>query len=401
MAEFISVHRRSFLAGGAGVLAAAACARTGVAVRAQEATKASKPLPAYVDWKNAEGLIVHSENTIETKREFIGTSGVTPNDLVYVRNNISPPDQSILANRDAWEVTFEGVANPRNVTLGELKTMGIETVAMVLQCSGNGRGFFEHKASGTPWRTGAAANVLWSGVPLRTVVDALGGASAGMKFLTSTGGETLPEGVDPKTVVVERSIPMDHALENAILAWEMNGEPISLAHGGPLRVITPGYYGVNNVKYVKRVALTAAETDASIQSTGYRIRPVGVEGAPDQPSMWEMKVKSWVTHPLADAKSGKIQIHGVAFGGFSALKGVEVSTDGGNTWKDAQLLGPDMGRYAWRPFVLSADLAPGTHAITSRATDSEGRVQEETTEPNHRGYDYSGWRRLAVEVTVA
>jgi DMSO/TMAO reductase YedYZ molybdopterin-dependent catalytic subunit len=181
----------------------------------------------------------------------------------------------------------------------------------------------------------------------------------------------------------------------------MNGEPVSLAHGGPLRVIIPGYYGVNHVKYVNRVALTEAETDANIQASGYRLRPVGVEGAPDQPSMWEMKVKSWVTHPLADAKSGKVQIHGVAFGGINALKGVEVSTDGGSTWKAAELLGPDLGRHAWRPFVLSAELSPGTHTITSRATDSEGRVQDETTEPNHRGYDYSGWRRLAVDVTVA
>ena len=400
MVSIVSIRRRSFLAGSAGALAAAAHIRSGTAVNAQEAESA-RPLPDYVELKNPDALIVHSGNTIETKREFIGTSGITPNSIAFVRNNLQPPDASVVANADSWEISFEGVASPRQMTLGDLKKMDVTTIATVLQCSGNGRALFDHKASGTQWETGAAANVLWSGIPLRTVVEALGGPADGAKFMTNTGGETLPEGVDPKTVVVERSVPLDYALENAILAWEMNGVPVPLAHGGPLRVVTPGYYGVNNVKYVKRVALTEAETDAKIMASGYRVRPVGVEGAPDQPSMWEMKVKSWVTHPLVDTASGKVRIHGVAFGGINALKSVEVTADGGETWQQAELLGPDMGRFAWRPFVLMADLQPGKHVIASRATDSAGRVQDETTEPNHRGYDYSGWRRLAVEVTVA
>jgi DMSO/TMAO reductase YedYZ molybdopterin-dependent catalytic subunit len=401
MPSIVSIRRRTFLAGSAGALAAAAQMRSYTPAMAQEKTEAAKPLPGYVELKNPDALIVHSANTIETKRDFIGTSGITPNSIAFVRNNLSPPNADVVRNADAWEVSLEGVANPRRINLGELKKMGVVSVATVLQCSGNGRALFDHKASGTQWETGAAANVLWSGVPLRTVVEALGGPVEAAKFMTNTGGETLPEGVDPKTVVVERSVPLDYALEHAIMAWEMNGVPVPLAHGGPLRVVTPGYYGVNNVKYVKRVALTTAETDAKIMASGYRVRPVGVEGDPSQPTMWEMKVKSWVTHPLADAQSGKLQINGVAFGGINALKGVEVTTDGGKTWQQAELLGPDMGRFAWRPFVLMADLPPGTHVIASRASDSAGRVQDETTEPNHRGYDYSGWQRLAVEVTLA
>jgi DMSO/TMAO reductase YedYZ molybdopterin-dependent catalytic subunit len=390
------MHRRTFLAGSAGAVAAAGISGTGAA-RAQE----TKPLPDYVAWKNPDAVIVHSGNTVETRRGNIGTSGITATDELYIRNNLSPPDGQIVADRNAWEVTFEGVANPRAMTVGELRTLGVETVAMVLQCSGNGRGLFDHEASGTAWTTGAAGNVLWSGVPVRAVVEALGGATSGMKFMTSTGGETIPEGIDPRTVVVERSVPLEAAMERAILAWEMNGEPVPLAHGGPLRVIIPGFYGINHIKYVKKVALTATETDATIQASGYRVRPVGVDGAPDQPSMWEMKVKSWVTGPLTEAKSGRVQIHGVAFGGANAVNGVEVSTDGGATWQAARFVGPDMGPYAWRPFVLAAELQPATYTITSRATDAAGNVQEEITEPNHRAYDYSGWRRLAVEVTVS
>ena len=397
--ETLNIHRRHFLVGSAGtmlVTAAGGSAAVSPAVLAQEA----KPVPGYAEWKDAEALIVHSDKTMETKRGFIRTSVVTPSDVLFVRNNLAPPGEDIVADRDAWEVSFEGVATPRSMRLSELRKLGIDTVATVLQCSGNGRGLFEHEASGSPWITGAAGCVLWSGVPVRAVVEELGGAAESARFMTSTGGETIPEGLEAKEVIVERSVPLEN-LETAILAWEINGQPIPLAHGGPLRMIVPGYYGINNVKYVKRVAFTDSETDAKIQTSGYRLRPVEESGSPDQPSMWEMKVKSWVTHPLMDTASGRVQIHGVAFGGVNPVEKVEVSTDGGATWNEATLIGPDLGRFAWRVFVHAADLQAGTYTITSRATDSEGNVQSETTEPNHRGYDYSGWDRLAVDVTVA
>jgi DMSO/TMAO reductase YedYZ molybdopterin-dependent catalytic subunit len=394
MNDAIRIHRRHFLVGAAGTVSAGALGVTAPAL-AQDGG-----LPPYAQWKDAEALIVHSQQTMETERGYISTSVITPSDILYVRNNLAPPDEEIVADRDAGEVSIEGVANARAMRVGEMKQLGIETVATELQCSGNGRGFFDHETSGSQWLTGAAGCVVWSGVPVRAVAEELGGVTDGANYITGTGGEEIPEGLDATDVVVERSVPLG-AMDNAILAWEMNGEPIPRAHGGPLRLIVPGYYGVNNVKYVKRLAFTENQTDAKIQASGYRVRPVGEGGAPDQPSMFEMKVKSWVTHPLMDRESGRVQIHGVAFGGMNPVEKVEVSTDGGETWEDANLTGPDLGRFAWRVFVLPADLEPGTYVITSRATDSEGNVQEQTTEPNHRGYDYSGWDRLAVEVTVA
>ncbi|MGM0561498.1 MAG: sulfite oxidase [Pseudomonadota bacterium] len=395
--ESARIHRRHFLIGSAGT--AGAIAAAGVTGASFPAFADEKELPGYVSWKDADKLIMHTEQTLEMKRGAGGTSGITPNDEVYIRNNLPAPDESVVADRDAWEVSIEGVNNPRTLTVGDLKNIGIETVATVLQCSGNGRGFYDHETSGSQWLTGAAGCVLWSGAPMRKVVEELGGVADGGVFMTSTGGEELPEGVDEKSIIVERSVPKE-AMENAILAWEMNGDEMPLAHGGPLRMIVPGYYGINNVKYVKRVAFTEQETDAKIQASGYRVRPVGVDGAPDQPSMWEMQVKSWVTHPLKDHNSGRTQIYGVAFGGTNSVDKVEVSIDGGNSWQEASFIGPDLGRYAWRPFLLTAELDPGDYVITSRATDSEGNVQPESTEPNHRGYDYNGWDRLAVEVTI-
>jgi DMSO/TMAO reductase YedYZ molybdopterin-dependent catalytic subunit len=399
MGSITAVSRRQFIvtgAGAAGVLALnPEIGFSGVA-RAQEA----KPLPSYVAWKNPQAMIVHSSNTLETKRDFYGIGGITPSNELFVRNNLSSPSEEIVAKPDAWEVKFDGVKKPRSMKLSELRNLGLETVVAVLQCSGNGRGYFTHKASGSQWKIGACGNVMWSGVPLRDVVKALGGVSDGRKFITSTGGETLPDKVDPKTVVVERSVPLS-VLDTAILAWDMNGAPVPVAHGGPLRLIVPGYYGVNNIKYVKQIAFTDKETDVNIQKSGYRMRPVGQKGAPDQPSMWGMSIKSWVTHPLKESEKGPVQIYGVAFGGTNAVKSVEVTVDGGKTWKAARFVGPDLGRYAWRTFVLSADLKPGSYMIASRATDTKGVKQPENYEENERGYGHNGWKSPAVDVTIA
>ena len=400
-----SLPRRQLLAGTGATVTAAALAgwmRDAAANTAAPAATA-RPLPAYVNWKDANSLIVHTNTTIETRRSAFGTSIVTPDAQLYIRNNLPAPDASIVADRDAWEVSIEGVRNPRTLTVRELKSMGLETVAMVLQCSGNGRGYFPSKPSGTPWQVGAAGCVLWSGVPLRVVVEALGGMTSGMKFITGTGGEKLPEGLDPKSVIVERSVPVA-AMADAMLAWEMNGVPISLAHGGPLRLIVPGYTGVNNVKYVKRLAFTAQESDARIMSHGYRISPPGAKGDPSQPSVQEMTVKSWINGPGTDGKpltAGTVQIHGVAFGGMHAVAKVDVSVDGGKTWVAARLVGPDLGRFAWRQFALAVRLPAGSHTLVSRATDAAGNLQPEQRMENAAGYNNSSWADHAVKVVVA
>lgn len=393
----LALNRRHLLAGSASALAV-----IGLSTWSKGAAAQAKPLPAYVSWKDAGSTIVHSATTIETKRSAFGTSVITPAEQLYVRNNLPTPDASIVADRDAWEISIEGVGKPRKMTLRELKTLGLETVAMVLQCSGNGRGFFPSKPSGTPWTVGAAGCVVWSGVPVRAVAEALGGLEDGMRFITGTGGEKLPDGLDPKSIIVERSVPVS-AMADALLAWEMNGAAIPLAHGGPLRLIVPGYTGVNNIKYIKRLAFTAQETDAKIMSHGYRISPPGGKGDPNQPSVQEMAVKSWINSPGPDSApqgTGRLQISGVAFGGMHAVKRVEVSVDGGKTWADARFVGPDLGKYAWRQFVLEIRLPAGRHVLASRATDAMGQVQPQQRLENAAGYNNTSWADHAVTVSV-
>ena len=138
-------------------------------------------------------------------------------------------------------------------------------------------------------------------------------------------------------------------------------------------------------------------------SHGYRITPPGAKADPAQPSAQEMTVKSWINSPSGEGgapTAGLMQLQGVAFGGLNAVKKVEVSIDGGKSWREARLVGPDMGKYAWRQFVLSARLPAGNYMLASRATDVAGNVQPETRGENVSGYNNTSWVDHAVKVTV-
>ncbi|MGE8547953.1 SorT family sulfite dehydrogenase catalytic subunit [Alcaligenes sp. Marseille-Q7550] len=398
-------RRRMLLSTGGVVALAGAGGLTPLsqALAQEKAKSEAKALPAYASWKHADSLIVHSANTIETKRSAFGSGLITPLDRLFVRNNVAPPSEQIVADPDAWVVSIKGVKQPKDLTVADLKRLGLVAVPMVLQCSGNGRAYFPEKPSGTQWTVGAAGCVVFSGVPIKAVLEAVGGMDSGAKYMTGTGGEEIPQGLDPNTIMVERSIPVE-AIEDAILAWEINGEPIPLAHGGPLRLVVPGYTGVNNVKYIKQLAFTAEQSAANIQQNSYRLAPVGEKSNPNQESVWEMPVKSWITSPNGEpgeeVKAGKVQIQGLAFGGMSEAKEVEVSVDGGKNWVKASFVGPDLGKYAWRQFVVGVDLKPGKYEIASRATSQAGAVQPEERVPNNRGYLNNSWRDHMLAVTV-
>lgn len=359
--------------------------------------------PQGLPGKDPSAFVVHGATppTMETRRELLGTSVITATTRLFVRQNVPLPPEEIVADRDAWSLEVRGVREPGEISLAELKRLGLETVATVLQCSGNGRRFFEHGPSGSPWAVGAAGCVVFSGVPVRKVIERFGGVAEGMRFLTSTGGEPIPEGVERDDVVVERSIPIEKGLEDALLAWEMNGEPLPLVHGGPLRLVVPGYFGVNQIKFVKRMAATAEPTRAKIHATGYRMREIGQSGAPDQPSMWEMPAKSFVTFPTARTPqpTGRLVGYGVAFGGIEPVAKVEWSTDGA-TWRDAEVVGPDLGRYAWRVFSFELDAPVGPLTLFSRVTTTSGQIQPEHRLENERGYGNASWRDHGVVVQI-
>ncbi len=376
----IDTSKRNFLTGSvtlAGVAAATSVLPISIA-KANHEDSDPKGLPDFIKWKNRDALIVHSKKGIETHRSAIGESLITPNRNIYIRNNM--PTMSD---------TF---------SLAQLKKLGHTTMATILQCSGNGRGFFAHEVRGSQWKTGAAACVVWTGVPMKVVVDACGGVDSDAVFMTSAGVDHEPTGLDPKKAKVERSVPKK-VYKDAMLAWEMNGVPLPNAHGGPLRMVTPGYFGINNVKHLGQVAFTKTESTVKYMKSSYRISPIGKKGS-QYPSCWEMPVKSWITRPTDETgtvKAGNVQIVGVAMGGTKKVRSVKVSIDGGQSWKKAKFVGPDLGKYAWRQFVFEANLAPGSYNLASKASGG-GKTQPELRYENRRGYAHNGWKDHSVNI---
>jgi len=396
----INTSKRNFLTGSvalAGVAAATSVLPISIA-KANHEDSDSKGLPDFIKWKNRDALIVHSKKGIETHRSAIGESLITPNRNIYIRNNMPTMSDTQIGDRNNWKVSIKGVKNPKTFSLAQLKKLGHTTMATILQCSGNGRGFFAHEVRGSQWKTGAAACVVWTGVPMKVVVDACGGVDSDAVFMTSAGVDHEPTGLDPKKAKVERSVPQK-VYKDAMLAWEMNGVPLPNAHGGPLRMVTPGYFGINNVKHLGQVAFTKTESTVKYMKSSYRISPIGKKGS-QYPSCWEMPVKSWVTRPTDETgtvKAGNVQIVGVAMGGTKKVRSVKVSIDGGQSWKKAKFVGPDLGKYAWRQFVFEANLASGSYNLASKASGG-GKTQPELRYENRRGYAHNGWKDHSVNI---
>ncbi len=335
----LNLSRRNFLTGTATLAGIAATASVvPITIANANHSEGKKGLPDFINWKNRDALIVHSDKGIETHRSAIGESLITPNRNIYIRNNMPTMTDEQIGDRMNWKVSIEGVKNPKTFTLAQLQKLGHQTMATILQCSGNGRGFFKHKPRGSQWKTGAAACVLWTGVPMKTVVEACGGINSDAVYMTSAGVDHVPTGLDPNKAMIERSVPKK-VFKDAMLAWEMNGVPVPNAHGGPLRMVTPGYFGINNVKHLGKVAFTSKESSVKYMKKSYRISPIGKKGS-QYPSCWEMPVKSWITRPTDETgtvKAGKVQIVGVAMGGTKKVRSVKVSVDGGGSWKKSKI----------------------------------------------------------------
>ena len=402
MKKITNSNRRSFLTSSAaiaGVAAISSISNFNINIaKADHTSPTPKATPEYIKWKNRNALIIHSEGTIETHRDMIGNGIITPIENVYIRNNVNSLNDQQIGNRPDWKLEVQGVQKPKTFTLAELQKMPLKITPMVLQCSGNGRKFFAHGPSGTKWDTGSAACVTFSGVSVKHLVELCGGLAAGAKFITGTGADA-PKEIDPKEGAVERSVPIS-TYEDCLLAWEVNGVPIQNAHGGPLRLVVPGYYGINNIKHVNKLVFADKESDFKMMSTRYRVYKIGNKATANDGTCWEMNVKSWITTPLTTAKTGKVVFTGVAFSNGTPLKGVALSFDEGKNWKAAKFVGPNLGKFAWRQFQFEANLEKGNYTVASRATDEKGS-QPKLRFENNEGYSHNGWLDHSVKITVA
>lgn len=294
---------------------------------------------------------------------------ITPFDAFFVRCNGDVPVW-LGASANDWPIVLDGlVGHPTRLTLGDLKVrFPICHVTAVIECAGNGRALFDTPADGLQWRHGAVGCALWTGVRLRDVLLAAGlGPQA-----THLGFESADSQLgQPGKLAFSRGLPLSKALaDETILAFEMNGAPLHALHGGPLRVVAPGFPGAAWQKWVNRIIVRADEHDGpKMTGLDYRIDGQVIE---------DMPVKSLITEPLEGfvrPADGTINVVGFAWSGHVAVASVELSGDGGQTWLPATLATAD-GRFAWRPFRGAVSLKAGEGAsVMARAIDAAGRSQ--------------------------
>ena len=348
-------------------------------------------------------LIVHSARPqdLETPLHLL-TSWITPNDAFYIRSHFYTP----AIDERAWTLQVDGdVAAPLALTLDAIRRMPSRDVPVTLECAGNGRANYDPPVAGVQWRKGAVGTARWTGVPLADVLT-----KAGIK---STATDLWVDGADVglgRAPDFIRSVPIDKAIHgDVLLAYEMNGEPLPLAHGFPLRVIVPGWEGAYSVKWLNHITASDHDHPGPFVSASYRVprRPVPpgtVVNAADTVPIRGLVVKSIITWPADGAAlmpGHATMISGFAWSGEYAIRTVEVSIDGGRSWATARL-GADHAPYAWRQFSLPwRPMEPGSRVLLARATDVRGRRQPLAADWNPGGYAWDVVDRVRVNVQSA
>ncbi len=358
-------------------------------------------------------LTLHVSNPLqsETPLTLLRRSHVTDKAHLYIRNNQDLDGYMTLdAAPTDWNLTVCDGISSEQLSLHDLQRYPKAETEMVLQCSGNSRGHFggSSPVSGAQWQDGAVANVVFGGVRLQTVLDDLGfyaGFQGGTRYLTARGAGTAQDHHGP----FERSVPLDDVLGDALLATILNGEPLPALHGGPLRLVLPGFYGVNNVKWLTQLSMDDEESKSHYQRDKYRLPRERLE--PGQPFVgtlenstpsWRMKLRSLLWRPLIGETlpSGPTQIGGVAWtDGRSRVARVAISLDRGETWHDAELDNPK-SPYAWSVWALTLELPEGEPEVWIRAFDDTGYAQplEPGTGWNPAGYEWSNVQRVRLAV---
>lgn len=312
---------------------------------------------------------------------------------------------------DDWTVSLSGALDGE-MSMADLRDLPTVAVAHTMECAGNNRGQHDPETGDVQWDAGAVGTAIWTGAPVSSVLRAGGLDSTDEdRWLTAIGGDRPVE-----NDVFARSIPLSKALDDCILAYGMNGGPLPAEHGFPVRLVVPGWYGVNSVKWIEELRVTdSMVTEGSLDRPGihakwqqesYRLYPAAespdpngtVETADTQaqlespsiehPYTFDQNVMSLIGAPTGEEsiESGDREILGVAWAGDDAVSGVEVSVDGGETWTETEFFGPDYAN-AWRLFRARWEPDPGTYTLLSRATDDRGRIQPPTIGDPDEGLD--------------
>ena len=338
---------------------------------------------------------------LETPFPVFDDGVFTPVDRFYVRWHWAGIPTQVDASTHT--VTVSGhVDNQIRFTLADLMG-GFEHVglAAVNQCSGNSRGFFQPRVAGGEWGNGAMGNARWVGVRLRDVLDAAG-VKAGALQVQFEGAERP---VVPGAPNLKKSLSIDHARDGEVMiAWLMNGQALPLLNGFPFRLVVPGWYATYWTKALQHIRVLDHDDTNFWMKPAYTI-PDNWPHANMSPGQQDVRFvpinrmvpRAFITNLAAGAQvpaGPAVLLRGIAFGGDTGVRAVDVSADGGRSWRRAQL-GHDYGRYSFRAWSLRVALARGAHTLRVRCTNTDGLKQPMT--PN---WNPGGFMRNVVESTA-
>lgn len=326
---------------------------------------------------------------------------ITPNEQFYVRSHFAVPK----IDARSWKLTVEGAIKQKlEYTHDDLLKLPLRKLIATLECAGNGRVFLKPAVPGLQWANGAVGNAEWGGIPLAAILEKAGLADSAVEVILE-GADKGQINSDPKSpgpITFARSIPIDKAKSDTVLlATHMNGKPLPLSHGAPLRAIVGGWYGMSSVKWLSRIIVTDKPFKGFWQSLDYSYFERKTDGLPTLLPIRGNEVKSAIAKPaLSEVISAGVdyRVFGAAWAGESAVAKVEVSTDGGKVWNEAKLLETArpltwvLWEYTWnKP-------QPGPAQLMVRATDKNGRTQPAERNPDRRSYMIN--HIVPVDITV-
>ncbi|RDK01020.1 oxidoreductase [Paraburkholderia lacunae] len=390
------------IAGSLDVYPASTCARVVASGGCGAALPVSEIVPA-VDPEEAcqtaieDGLIVHRAHPLNCETSIPALIGgvVMPNAHFYVRNHFQIP----RLDSAAFRLTVGGLVDrPLSLSLRDLHNMRSQTQVVTLECAGNGRTKFHPAVDGEKWELGAVSTAEWTGVPLVEVLDRAGVCPAAREVLfRGADGGTVTD--LPGPIRFERSLQLGHARDpDLLLAYAMNGEPLPIQHGHPLRLVVPGWYAVASVKWLSEIEIIDKPFDGYYQANKYWYEWERNGRAVREPVTLQ-QVRALITDPMSDqeVRRGALAIRGVAWSGAAPIAHVEVSV-GGGSWQEAHLIS-ERKRHSWQWWeLITRTNEPGVVTLRARATDLAGRSQPECAEWNRLGYGNNAIDEVPVHI---
>ena len=366
--------------------------------------------PQFLDFPGKDkGLVVLGDKPLvaETPEHLLDDDTTTVGRF-FVRNNGGLPDE--VRDIDGWKITVEGEVNAKlELTLGQLKQrFQAQTHRMVMECGGNGRAFFAPTARGNQWTNGGAGCAEWTGVKLADVLAAAG-LKDSAKFTGSWGTDPHLSG-DPEKRVISRGNVLAKSMDpHTMIVWGMNGQPLSHLHGGPVRLLAPGWPGSLSTKWLSTIVVRSTPHDgAGMGGTSYRVpvTPIVPGSSNDGKSFRDMEampIRSIVTAPANGTRlaagTRSLALRGAAWGSAVGVARVDVSLDFGQTWQQASMAAP-RNPFDWVRWTHAMPVpSDGYFEVWSRATDRNGVSQPIVAANwNPQGYGANPINRLAVMV---